>query len=63
MPLKIVAWLCPPHYRHNIFSNYKHLTHPFISHNTIALNIGKVKITLDGKTDINWLANLVVQLA
>ena len=52
----------PSYYVHNIFSNYKHLTHPLISH-TIALNIGKVQITLDGKTDIHWLANLVVQLA
>ena len=29
----------------------------------IALNIGKVNMTLDGKTDARWLANLIGQLA
>lgn len=29
----------------------------------IALNVGKVKVTLDGKTDIRWLASLVEQLS
>ena len=29
----------------------------------IILNVGKVNMTLDGKTDAHWLANLVGQLA
>jgi hypothetical protein len=29
----------------------------------IKLNVGKVELTLDGKTDVRWLANLVGQLA
>ena len=29
----------------------------------IKLNVGNVNITLNGKTDVHWLANLVGQLA
>jgi len=29
----------------------------------IKLNVGSVELTLDGKTDVRWLANLVGQLA
>ncbi len=34
-----------------------------ITAHAIALNIGKVNMTLDGKTDTRWLANLIGQLA
>jgi hypothetical protein len=35
----------------------------FVTPHVIALNVGNVKMTLDGKTDVRWLANLVEQLA
>jgi hypothetical protein len=31
--------------------------------NAIQLNIGNVQLTLDSKTDVNWLVNLVGELA
>ena len=34
-----------------------------ITAHAIALNIGKVNMTLYGKTDARWLANLIGQLA